>query len=111
MVKNPRFVCIVNDTAGSSSDLANSILGELGFLTPCIVYNKKKGMGSSVIIYIMNNGFKGFPCYAMFDYDSLTPLGETLGPFIDETIQNYPEDGYYITKDEFLKAWNEAEFL
>jgi hypothetical protein len=66
----------------------------------------------NVIIDINSNGFKGFPCYAMFDYDSPTPFGEvTLGPFIDETIQNYPQDGYYITKDEFLKAWNEATFL
>lgn len=76
-----------------------------------MVYNKKKGMGISVLSDIANNGFKGFPCYAMFDYDYYVPYGGViLGTYVDEVIQNYPEDGYYITKDEFLKACNEATY-
>lgn len=113
LVKNPRFVCVVNDTSGSDSGLTDCIFGEMAFLIPCIVYNKKKGMGVNIAVDIMSNGFKGFPFYAMFDYDFPTPLGVgvTLGPLVDEAIQNFPEDGYYITKDEFLKAWNEAILL
>lgn len=49
----------------------------------------------------------------MFDYDIPNIFGGEgiIGTIVDEAIQNYPQDGYYITKDEFLKAWNEAEFL
>lgn len=113
LVKNPRFVCITNDTSHSATGPADFIIGEASIMTPCAVYNKKKAMGVYIAFDIINNGFKGFPLYIMFDYDypNLIGGGVTLGTSMDKAIQDYPEDGYYITKDEFLKVWNEATLL
>ncbi len=111
VVKNPRFFCVIKDTSGSDSGPADVLIGDGGFLVPYAVYNKKKVTGVSMVFDINNNGFKGFPCYIMFDYDSPNVFGGggTFGAILDETIQNCPEDGYYITKEEFLKVWNESE--
>lgn len=112
LVKNPRFVCVINNTAGSDAGLFNFVIGEGAAMIPCAIYNKKKGMDILLLFDMMNNGFKGFPIYFIFDYDipNIYGGGGTIGSIVDELIQRRPEDGYYITKDEFLKAWNEATY-
>lgn len=96
--KDPIYICCTHRNIGSETHFYDTVA--MSYLS---VANKRKIFALEAVMDGME-----FPLYFACD-GSRKIEGEILRDYIEHIRLGCPDEGYYITEEQFSKVWNEAE--